>query len=57
MFSEKSFCSLGKQFVVNPPMASHVLSKDRLAKLFELVRKNFHFGILCDIYVNKKSKP
>ena len=53
---ESLFCSLCNQVVVNPPMASHVLSRDHFAKVrkVRLVRKIF--SVAFEIFMLKRKR-
>ena len=53
-FLENLFCSLCHEVVVNPLMASHVLSKGHFAKTVRLVRKSFYFFKFLMFMLRKK---
>ena len=53
---ENLFCILCNQVVINPPIASHVSSKNFLAKIFRLKGKTFYLCIICEFYVNTENK-
>ena len=48
------FCSHYSQVLINPPMASNVLSEYHFAEVIRLLRNTFYFCEFCDTYVNKE---
>ena len=51
---ESLFCSLCSQLVVDKTMAFRVSTIDHFAKIFEHVRENFYFCIICHFYADRE---